>query len=91
MLEDWSSTFHDLIQGHNFDETAYSPISEFLRLPGQWGKQLKVFFSRIVLLKPWANYRSLSDPISAASDEGAIWTLLHDVGCARPHRGPGSE
>jgi hypothetical protein len=57
-------------------------IATFLGTRQRWGKRLKVFYSRLLLIKPYGT--TVSEPITAAGDEGAIYELLHQVGCRLP-------
>jgi len=57
-------------------------VASFLRNRQRWGKRLKVFYSRLLLIKPYGT--TVSAPITAAGDEGAIYELLHAVGCRLP-------
>lgn len=54
-------------------------IYHFLRDRHRWGKRLRPYYSRLILVKAWEH--TVSDPIVAGSDEAAIFSLVHDVGC----------
>ena len=81
---------YEVLRGLNLQQTMrgvgsrsqFFWLESFLGHRGRWGKQLKVFYSRLLLLKPWGS--PVSKPVLALSDESAIYELLHQTGCKLP-------
>jgi hypothetical protein len=62
----------------------YGP-SYIIRDRRRWGKRLKVWHSRLALVRPWQP--ETVEPIEASSDDGAIFELLCEVGGRMPTGG----
>ena len=61
-------------------------LYEFLKMPQKWGKRLKVWHSRLAVVRALAR-SPVSVPIEASSDEVALFDLITDSGGRMPTDG----
>ena len=57
-------------------------LHRFLTNRNKWGKRLKAWEPRLAVVRP--PWETLTEPIQASSDDGALFELLHQVGGLMP-------
>ena len=78
-LDSYGATFTFLTGVYEWDPDA---LHRFLTHPGKWGKKLKVWHSRLAVVR--SRRSPVGEPLEATSDAAALFELIHSTGGKMP-------